>query len=415
MLLPLLCGAQAAPIKALNIGDNVPDITITNVYNYPSSTIRLSDLKGKLVIFDFISTGCVPCIEELPGLDSLQKKYSNKLQIMLVISESVSRVHSFLKRKNIAGINLAVIAEDTTLSQLFPHTFIPHDIWIKNGKVLFITQPEYVIAKNIQPVLENKEIDLPIKRDLPSFDYSQPLLHWNDYIIPSFSVPQSGYYSTLTSHMPDVPERFTIQKDSGKSQLRISMINVPVIDLYMRTLYGVGLKPSFIILKVADTNKYRYNKNEGYYQQWLLKNTYCYEGLFPLNTKKEDIKNRIKNDLDFYLQLDGKMIKKNVSCWVISKISDSSPVKKNSAVKNLVPSENASIDDILFFLNKDFGDTPAIDETGYGEVKLEGLRWSECTDIAVLKKKLKESGFQIKLTTRIIDMLQIEENNQHDF
>ena len=45
MLLPILAGAQSPPVKALSIGDAVPDITITNVYNYPASTIRLSDLK----------------------------------------------------------------------------------------------------------------------------------------------------------------------------------------------------------------------------------------------------------------------------------------------------------------------------------------------------------------------------------
>ena len=58
ILLPILSGAQSQPVKALKIGDTVPDITITSVYNYPASTIHLSDLKGKLVILDFWATWC---------------------------------------------------------------------------------------------------------------------------------------------------------------------------------------------------------------------------------------------------------------------------------------------------------------------------------------------------------------------
>jgi len=68
MLLPLLSGAQAPPVKALSIGDTVPDITIANVYNYRSSTIRLSDLKGKLVILDFWSTWCTNLYCCIPGI-----------------------------------------------------------------------------------------------------------------------------------------------------------------------------------------------------------------------------------------------------------------------------------------------------------------------------------------------------------
>lgn len=406
-LWPVVSTAQK--VTALTIGDKVPDVEINHIVNYPASSLSLSQFKNKLIILDFMSTGCAPCIEELPAFDSLQKKFRNNLQILLVISESVSRVHSFLKRKNIAGIHLAIVAEDTTLSQLFPHTYLPHDVWLKDGKVLSITRPEYVVAKNIQLIIENKVIDMPVKRDLPSFDYNQPLLHWNDDILTSFSVPKNSYYSTLTSHMPDVPERFIVQKDSGKNILRMAMINVPIIDLYMRALYGVGLKPAFIILNVPDTSKYQYNANQGYYQKWLLKNTFCYEALFPLNTNKEEIKNRIKNDLDFYLGLQGRMIKKNVPCWVISKTSNASVIKKNKSVSNLDPLKNASINDILFYLNKDFGNTPAIDETGFGELKLQGLLRSQCTDIGIVKRKLNEYGLDISKSLRTIDMMVISE------
>src|SRR6185312_10987349 len=74
--------AQQPALKPLSIGDTVPDITLTNVYNYPSSTIKLSDLKGKLVILDFWSTWCGSCIEAMPESEKLQNGFGNKIQII---------------------------------------------------------------------------------------------------------------------------------------------------------------------------------------------------------------------------------------------------------------------------------------------------------------------------------------------
>lgn len=399
-------------ITALAIGEKVPNLQINQIMNAPTSSIRLSEFKNKLLILDFMSTGCIPCIEELPAFDSLQNKYKNELQIILVIQEPVSSVRSFFKRKNISAINLPAVANDTTLSKLFPHIYLPHEVWINNDRVIAITQPEYVIDKNIQLILQNKKINMPTKSDF-AFDYQQPLLHWNEKDIPYTALPKKSYYTSFSSYMPNVATRITAQNDSVKNIFRISMINVPIIDLYMRILNGSRLKPSFIILKVTDSTRYQYDKTQGFYQEWLLKNTYCYEAVFPLNMPKEEVKSKIKNDLDFYLSLDGKMIKKQVECWVISKSPDEGKIKISEVPNNIDPAKNASINDILYYMNKDFGNIPCIDETGCGQLKIKGLARSECTDLAILKIKLKEYGLRITKSLRYIDMMIISENKSN--
>jgi thiol-disulfide isomerase/thioredoxin len=177
MLLPILSGAQSPPVKALTIGDTVPDITITNVYNYSASTIHLSDLKGKLVILDFWATWCSGCIQELPVLDSLQKDFPDKVQILLIShegaktkAEGANRIKSFFskwKEKNNGPVSLPSTLEmNDSLLKLFPHIFIPHYVWIAgNRKVIAITSSTEVNQQNIRAILNGSPVSMPLKSD----------------------------------------------------------------------------------------------------------------------------------------------------------------------------------------------------------------------------------------------------------
>jgi thiol-disulfide isomerase/thioredoxin len=401
--------------KPLNIGDNMPDITLAPILNYSASKTNFSHFKNKLVLFDFMTTGCVSCIAALPRFDSLQKQFGKQLQIILVIPESEARVQSFLKRKNIANLNLVAIPGDTILSQLFQHTFISHDVLIKNGKVISITYPEYIVAKNIETILEGKNISLPVKRDITDFQYKEPLLHLNENIIPDLSYPLTTSYSAVTSYLDNVPWRYTTTRDTSNNTLRVSIINVPIIDLYIRTLYGDQLRPAFILLNVSDTNRYAYKMGSELSQEWIRNNTYCYEGSFPLNYPTSAIKRKIGNDLDFYFQLHGRMEEKDLLCWIITRDSSLQLV----SLDKIKASENAqggkSIESVAFDLNGRYGSTPVIDESGFGEIKLHGLSKDEYSNIPVLRKKLKEYGLKITAENRTVDVLVISQNNQYNF
>ncbi|MEO6705845.1 MAG: TlpA disulfide reductase family protein, partial [Ginsengibacter sp.] len=172
MLLPRISVAQSPPPNALSIGNTVPDITITHVYNYPTSTIKLSELKDKLVILDFMSTGCTSCLEAFPRFDSLRKKYGNQLLIIIVSYEPSKNIERFLKKSPVGKqVKLPVVSDDHILSELFPHVYISHEVWIKDGKVKAITDAEYVNSANVQQILDDIPLHWPVKRDIAEFDY----------------------------------------------------------------------------------------------------------------------------------------------------------------------------------------------------------------------------------------------------
>lgn len=169
------CQNSSGNIRPLSIGDTIPaDLELTNVYNYPVSKIRLSDLKGKLVILDFWATWCGSCIHNFPKLDSLQAFYKDKLQIILINSisgtgDTKQKIEAFfIKWDNRVGkhFDLTTSIKDTTVKQLFPHTYIPHYVWIGlNNTVIAITSSNELSEENIKNALRGFKVNLPTKDD----------------------------------------------------------------------------------------------------------------------------------------------------------------------------------------------------------------------------------------------------------
>ena len=61
--------------KALEKGNTAPDIALPDING---DTIRLSDLKGKVLYVDFWGTWCFPCLQEMPHSLTLQEKFKDK-------------------------------------------------------------------------------------------------------------------------------------------------------------------------------------------------------------------------------------------------------------------------------------------------------------------------------------------------
>src|SRR5215469_4171672 len=175
----LICTQKIAG-QNLSIGDSVPNIEFGYTLNYSSNILSLSDFPGKLVILDFWATWCASCIHGFPKLDSLQQKFGDKLQIILVNAKDTrddsSSVLKFLNKwKNNSGrdFHLVTVFFDTVANKLFEHHLIPHYVWInKERRVIAFSSTDAVNEKNIDAALNGVPLDFTMKRDQ---DQQRPL------------------------------------------------------------------------------------------------------------------------------------------------------------------------------------------------------------------------------------------------
>jgi thiol-disulfide isomerase/thioredoxin len=69
---------------------------IENEITLEGKVINLNNLKGKPTLINLWFTSCAPCIEEMPVLNELKKKFSEKFNFLSITMDSESKVKKFL-------------------------------------------------------------------------------------------------------------------------------------------------------------------------------------------------------------------------------------------------------------------------------------------------------------------------------
>ena len=112
-----------------------PDILVVALDGSP---LKLSDLKGKVVLLNFWATWCPPCREEIPSMVKLNNLMSDKLFRMIAVSiddGSKLAVESYLK--NNGFILPAFIDPSNKAAKTYGITGVPETFIIdKNGVIV---------------------------------------------------------------------------------------------------------------------------------------------------------------------------------------------------------------------------------------------------------------------------------------
>lgn len=170
VVLAALClnfkAAAQAPIKALRVGDKLPESFWQQehlVYTEgQTSRQTLTTYKGKLLVLDFWATWCGSCINKFRAMEALQAQFSAEAMFLLVNTQStrddVKKIGDLLsgRKYRTAPYTLTTIFNDTYIYQLFPYGFMPYYVLISpSAEVRAIVPAELMTATNIRLMLDS--------------------------------------------------------------------------------------------------------------------------------------------------------------------------------------------------------------------------------------------------------------------
>ena len=390
--------ASLAQTAALKIGDQVPDITINNIINYKSSTAKLSDFKGKLLILDFWATWCSSCIKKFPEMAALQKEFTDDLQVLLVNTRSTrdteNRIKDFInKRQNADGtpFSLPTVVNDSLLNAFFPYKLIPHYAWIgPDGRVKAITSAGQVTKVNVVQILQGSEQQIAVKKDI---DMTRPLFSSED--LPLASLRQ--YSTFLKGNIDGLPNGTRYRRKDGISYGRV-ITNIPILimyDLTSRALYP-DLLIRDVLPEVKDIAKLKPEKSLLPKNEWDRENLYSYELQVPL-TMADQLHQFILSDLNRYSDYDGKLENRYMKCLVL---------KSSTDYKGKVNDQGGEVTlkRVHMLLNSSDGPgMPVIDETGLAKTTAMAMPGNLKTKLA-LDKYLKLYGLYSEEAERQLEV-----------
>jgi peroxiredoxin len=131
-------GAQAAPAAPAGARASAPDFSLQST---EGRTVHLSDYLGKsVVLIDFWSTTCDPCLAEMPHLVDLYKAKKDKGFVILAISldgpESLADVNRVVHDKEMI-FPVLLDQETTVVARYNPKREMPFSVLIdKSGAII---------------------------------------------------------------------------------------------------------------------------------------------------------------------------------------------------------------------------------------------------------------------------------------
>lgn len=416
------CHAQTAGIRQLQIGDTIPEVVLKGFIG-ADETKSLSQLhQGKGLIINFWATWCVPCLKELPLLDSLAERNRDRITVLSVTYQNDTTVQKFLKGRKQGGFrNIHILPSDTLLGKYFKHRILPHNVWVdSSGIVRGITGSDGISQENINALYFSGTISAPVKNDMVEFDMHQ-----------TFHAMDSNfmYRSILTPYAEGLPGGSSFQAvwhPTERRIIRLFSFNSNKAKLIWDAVNG---KKSFsdyygiMEIQTGDSTRFfwpsecpetfaksKYESRD----EWMRENLYCYELTLPKDVRDTLFFANMLDDMKRSFNIDVSVQNKEIECAIIhydkSKNVNSESTVTDTAFIDLTAEKlmarNVGVLQLFEYLNENVkpdlnskpADPPLLDKTKFGYTIDVDLPFSgKIPDYGEIKSML-ENKYGLKVT-----------------
>lgn len=405
-------------LKRLHVGDKVPNVLLKEMVNYKSNSANLNEFLDKPLIIDMWFAECGSCIDAMPFLDTLQKEYKGKLNVVLSTFQSKEKAQkAFEITRVLENLKFTQTVSDSILIKLFPARLFPHQIWIdKNRTVIAITRGEYTNRQNIEKFIRGEKVDFPEKQDMMDHlmaNGQEPLISYL-YGSDKNKIFRYSYLSSYRSGFSALSR--PNQVDTSAQTIRHTLINTWFPSLYVMAYRGepdlrdFNLYTDFIRKDTLSIPSVPDFKN--------FTNIFCYDIIFHSSFKSR-ISEYMIADLDNAFNLKSHTEKRLITCYIIRPIGN-----KKKYLEPLFPTKKAEFQNqgmikniriicnkyIPAFVRERF--TSHTDKPVYFENLSKGtwnfeFVWNP-NDVEGMSKELKKYDLEIVLEQRPRDVIVLE-------
>lgn len=323
ILIVCTTSAQEEPSDSIAIGKPFPSLTLKNLINYKAKNVDISELRGKWVILDFWSATCGTCIGSLPKLDTMQRRFKEDMNLILIgWNDGEATLKSFKKFSAKYKVKLT-IALDSDPFKRFNIWGVPTFVVIDpNGTTqAILTYAEFTEPNVLQIISGNGK---PVLKEKPTvkFDAFEPfLVNGNAGEDDDFM-----YRSMLMQWKKDIPATGVTHVNASYGNL-IQVSGVPLEKLYFMayqdTLYPYSVasyarhKSSYgkywlhPILELSDSSEFQWKPGEE-------ENVFCYSLRVPEHAESSlEMQKIMQRDLKSYFGYQVTVEKRMMPCWKV--------------------------------------------------------------------------------------------------
>lgn len=397
--LSIYAQGQIGPLK---VGDRVPDSfwAISHKY-FKSGKVFKQDLsvyRGKLVVIDFWAISCVPCLKDMPKQLEVLKKVGQNVGLVRTTYAKEGQIQKFYSsRTNLIGDNFESIILDTVLLKIFPHSLIPHMVWIgEDGFIKSFTDGEAFNADEISLALRNRyaerqkedlALNVPMYMDripinmmsinmlfkghvdgLGSGNEYRVLGDKTGYLIKNFGLRWLYTSVAMKKYTWFGVHRIVLKfkDDEQFNNYQLKKENHWTLDFWLPTRDSLSL-----FSRMFDY----LNENTGYWAEAKKLSTKCLVLSYSPNNKSTDLSTHGGNTINRLFRADGKLVNAPVK-YLLNRVQD-----------------------------QKFITSPVVDETGI--IANVDMVINRCENLEELKLALSPYGLILSESIRELDMLVI--------
>lgn len=136
--------------NSYSLNQKVQDFSFGKTINNSSGISSFKWVSSDILILDFFGTWCVPCVKALPDLASLQRRFKDKLSIILISNEQQTRLEKFVNSRQPFPFPI-VADEDNSITRLFAPPSYPYTVVInKERKIIALTDAASLTERMVE-------------------------------------------------------------------------------------------------------------------------------------------------------------------------------------------------------------------------------------------------------------------------